>query len=137
MRVLHPSAIAGFRYPRQRSSSRESYPALLVMNMQMVASVTVTALITINRLLCQLCPGTRALHRRRERDFIASLTGLVDFLPLSLYTWLFFFLSASILTACRNNYKRNDWNNITIKVVQFGLALSIKQFKKIYALYLE
>lgn len=41
-----------------RRRSRPTAP-LLVMNMQTAANVAVTALITINRLLCQLCPGIR------------------------------------------------------------------------------
>jgi len=63
MRVLHPSAIAASR--PAAAAGRELQPTFLIMNMQMIASVTVTALITINRLLCQLCPDTRARHRRR------------------------------------------------------------------------
>lgn len=139
MRVLHPSVDRSIStHGSSSGSSRELQPTLLVMNMQMVASVTVTALITINRLLCQLCQGMYscpASTMTRARFYcIVDRPRLISFRSRCT-PWLFFFPScASILTACQNNYERNDWNNVAIKVVRLTLPLSLKQFKKVYAL---
>lgn len=127
MRVLHPSAIAA-------SPARESQPTLLVMNMQIMASVTVTTLITINRLLCQLCPGTYSCPASTTRArawfyCVVDRPRLISFRSHWRTVALFFF-SSSIFTAWRNNYGRNDRNNVAIKVAWFTLALFLKQLKK-------
>lgn len=137
MRILHPSVdrsisthMIAVLNSSSSGSSRESQPTLLVMNMQMAASVT--ALITINRLLCQLCPGyvlVPGIDDARARFYcIVDRSRLISFCSRC---GSFFFPSyASILTACRNNYERNDWNNVAIKVARLTLALSLKQLKK-------
>lgn len=73
------SAIAASRPECWWQQPRIAKRTFLVMNMQMIANVTVIALITINRLLCQLCPATRARHQRRVRFYCVINRPAISF----------------------------------------------------------